>query len=118
MPIRKPDADLFEDSRMSFGEHLEELRKVLVKALIGIAVGCVFGFWFADKVVDFLNVPLERALEKFTKGAAVKDIEGKVGYLGPELKPWLEDEHLAPKTDFDRSWAARKIAQKGESRGF
>lgn len=97
MPIRKPDADLFEDSRMSFGEHLEELRKVLVKALIGVAVGCVIGFAFAHRVVEILNVPLERALEKYKTGAAVKDIESKIGYLGPELKPWLEDNRLAPK---------------------
>ncbi len=97
MPIRKPDEDLFEESRMSFGGHLEELRKVLVKALIGVALGCVIGFWFADRVVDFLTVPLDRALKKYTQGAAVKEIEKKVGYLGPELKPWLESEGLAPK---------------------
>ena len=79
------------------GGHLEELRKVLVKALIGVALGCVIGFWFADRVVDFLTVPLDRALKKYTQGAAVKEIEKKVGYLGPELKPWLESEGLAPK---------------------
>lgn len=97
MPIRKPDEDLFEESRMSFGQHLEELRKVLVKALIGVALGCVVGFMYADRVVDFLTVPLDRALSKFNQGAAVKDIKSKVGYLAPELVPWLKDENLAPK---------------------
>lgn len=97
MPIRKPDEDLFEESRMSFGDHLEELRKVLMKSLIGVAICCVIGFFFAHRVVDFLTVPLDRALAKYKKNAAVKDIEEKNGYLGPELKPWLEDERLAPR---------------------
>lgn len=97
MPIRQPDEDLFEESRMSFGEHLEELRRVLVKALIGVAIACVVGFFFANQVVDFLTVPLNRALSKFQKSAAVKQIEEKVGYLAPELVPWLGEAHLAPK---------------------
>jgi sec-independent protein translocase protein TatC len=96
MPIRKPDEDLFEESKMSFGEHLEELRKVLMKALIGVSICCIVGFYFADQVVDFLTVPLDRALKKYTQGAAVKEIQGKNGYLGPELEPWLDDG-LAPQ---------------------
>ena len=50
MNFRKSNEDLFESSRMSFGDHLEELRSVLVRALIGVAIAGVFGFYFADQV--------------------------------------------------------------------
>ena len=82
---------------MSFGEHLEELRVVLFKCLIGIGIGSLIGFIFATQVVAFLTVPLDKALIKFRKSAAVKTIEKEEGYLPPELKPWLEQERLAPR---------------------
>jgi len=58
MNFRQPNEDLFESSRMSFGEHLEELRKVLVRALIGVALASVIGFYFADRVIEILKQPL------------------------------------------------------------
>lgn len=38
-----PD-DIFDDSRMSFGDHIEELRFRLIRALIGLGICLVFGF--------------------------------------------------------------------------
>lgn len=38
-----PD-DIFKDSRMSFGDHIEELRSRLIKALIGLLFCLVIGF--------------------------------------------------------------------------
>jgi sec-independent protein translocase protein TatC len=38
-----PD-DIFEDTRMSFGEHIEELRTRLIRALSGLGVFLVLGF--------------------------------------------------------------------------
>ena len=34
--LKKPDDDLFKDSTMTFGEHLEELRVCLWKATLGL----------------------------------------------------------------------------------
>mgnify|MGYP001202242938 FL=1 len=65
MNFRQSNEDLFESSRMSFGEHLEELRSVLVRALIGVAIASVFGFYFADQVVEVLKKPLVEAILKF-----------------------------------------------------
>ena len=95
--IRKSDEDLFEESKMSFGQHLEELRQVLFKALIGVGIGCIFGFIFATRVVDFLTVPLDNALNKFKKNQAIKKIEGQLDYLPPEYEPWLLEKDLAPR---------------------
>lgn len=46
---------------MPFLEHLEELRVRLMKALLGVAVGCVLGFWVVQRfhVVAFLKKPIE-----------------------------------------------------------
>ena len=43
-----PD-DIFEDSRMSFGEHIEELRFRLIRALMGLGIFLVLGF-FLDAI--------------------------------------------------------------------
>lgn len=57
--------DLFESSTMTFGEHLEELRRSLLKAAIWLAVGLGFGLYFADRVVQFVQAPLEKAITRF-----------------------------------------------------
>ena len=40
---REYDDDLFKDSTMTFGEHLEELRACLFRAAIGLAIGVLIG---------------------------------------------------------------------------
>ncbi len=55
--------DLFENSSMSFGDHLEELRKALTKAFIWIAIGAVIGLSAGNAIVEFIKVPLEKQLE-------------------------------------------------------
>jgi sec-independent protein translocase protein TatC len=49
--------------RMSFLEHLDELRKRLIASIIGIAVGCVISFIFLDKYIfPFIMVPMTQML--------------------------------------------------------
>jgi sec-independent protein translocase protein TatC len=57
--------NLFESSSMSFGEHLEELRKALIKASLWLAAGTGIGLLAANAVVDFIKKPLEDELNKF-----------------------------------------------------
>ena len=47
---------------MSFLEHLDELRKRIVRACMGIAVGVVLGFFFIEKIFAFLMAPARAAL--------------------------------------------------------
>jgi sec-independent protein translocase protein TatC len=42
---KKTDRDLFEGSTMTFGEHLEELRICLTKALLALMLCSVVGFF-------------------------------------------------------------------------
>ena len=98
MPISDQNTDLFEDSRMSFGEHLEELRKVFIRSLYGIAIGCIFGFILAERVVLFLQTPLERALTNYYVNDGKQQLRAEHGYLSPELSYWLEQEQKIPET--------------------
>jgi sec-independent protein translocase protein TatC len=70
---KQPTDDLFEKSTMTFGEHLEELRVCLFRSVIGLAFGCVIGFFIANWVVRFFQSPLERAMEQYYIDKAVDD---------------------------------------------
>lgn len=60
MPLRS--RDLFDDSSMSFGDHLEELRYYLVRALFGLIVVCMFTLAFGNTLVGMVRSPIDRAL--------------------------------------------------------
>lgn len=59
-----PD-DFFADSRMSFGDHIEDLRSHLLKAFKGFAIAFVFSFFIGKYVVDFITQPVKTELKKF-----------------------------------------------------
>ena len=55
--------DLFDDSTMSFGEHLEELRVRLWKGLIGLVI-CVIGMLFVgNELLAVIRRPIDNALQ-------------------------------------------------------
>ncbi|MDR1491713.1 MAG: twin-arginine translocase subunit TatC [Planctomycetaceae bacterium] len=59
------DKDLFQDSTMSFSQHLDELRKCLIRAFKWLAIGVLAGFLFGNWAVRFINQPLEKSLQNF-----------------------------------------------------
>src|SRR6267154_809797 len=63
-PPDPPDDDPEEDgmARMSFMEHLEELRKRLLYAIGGIGVAFFLCLLFSDQLWDFVRAPAESAL--------------------------------------------------------
>ena len=70
--VKRPNEDLFSDSTMTFGEHLEELRAVLAKAVVGLVVGFLVGLYLADYVVSWIQEPLRRSLEEHYVTQAVE----------------------------------------------
>jgi sec-independent protein translocase protein TatC len=61
--LTDPDEIELEGGRMSFLEHLDELRKRLIASIIGIAIGCVVAFIFLDsRIFPFIMLPMERML--------------------------------------------------------
>ena len=53
---------LLSETRMSFGEHLDELRSRLIKAIYGLAVGFAVCLYFGGDIMAFLAQPLVVAL--------------------------------------------------------
>lgn len=66
------DDDLFQHTSMTFGEHLEELRVALFKAVVALAIGFGIGLFFANRIVQLIQSPLEIALTQFYKEEAVE----------------------------------------------
>jgi sec-independent protein translocase protein TatC len=59
---RQYNEDLFESSKMTFGEHLEELRRALIKAVAALVMGVVIGIVFGRPLVNYIQTPLRNAL--------------------------------------------------------
>jgi sec-independent protein translocase protein TatC len=88
---------MFESTRMTFGEHLEELRKVLFKAVIALAIGCVFGFYFAEHMVKVLVEPLEQAMIEYDSETAIRDVIKRDGFVAPDALTIIEDDGYVPR---------------------
>jgi sec-independent protein translocase protein TatC len=74
--LSRPKDDLFESSTMTFGEHLEDLRHSLFRAMLWLAGGMLVGLFFANEVVRFVQMPLQGAIEEFN---ADRDLH-RLGY--------------------------------------
>jgi sec-independent protein translocase protein TatC len=88
-----PD-DFFADTRMSIGDHIEELRVHLFRAIGGFLVGLVFGFFLGRPVMLFIAAPVEDRLMKFyekrvnqKKEELKKQTAEVLKYNKPELVP-------------------------------
>lgn len=98
--LKKPDDDLFKDSTMTFGEHLEELRGALFRALLGLIVGCAIGLYFADWVVAYINSPLKEALEDYYQRRSIEIVENDFAPLSPAQKAALIEREMILETVF------------------
>ena len=66
MPESPAESDLFQESTMTFGQHLEELRTCLFRAIIGLAIGCCAGFClWATRSSTSSRRPVENALNDY-----------------------------------------------------
>jgi sec-independent protein translocase protein TatC len=77
--------DLFKDTSMTFGEHLEELRASLFKAVVALAIGFAIGLLFASWIVGWIQTPLRNALAEYYQEDAVE-------YLKQHLPADLQNE--------------------------
>src|SRR5437867_8893545 len=71
------------DDKMSFLEHLGELRVRIVRALIALLVGTVIGLPFSQQIVDWLAKPVTRLHYElvFTAPAEAFWVQMKVGLI-------------------------------------
>src|SRR5690242_19617028 len=67
---RRPDDDpewdddlaTSEAGKMSFLEHLDELRRRIIYALLGVAIGFGIAFTLIDRIFAFVMLPLSNAV--------------------------------------------------------
>jgi sec-independent protein translocase protein TatC len=63
---RDMDADdMFADTRMSFGDHLEDLRTHLWRAIAGFVVALIISLPIGQPVLRLLVIPVEKQLNEF-----------------------------------------------------
>ena len=94
-----PGDDFFEDTKMSFGQHLEELRVVLFRALFGLVIGFLIGLVVANDVVAFIQTPLKAALNNYYLEKAYQEAEEQPGGVEPEVAARILDDELVPKEE-------------------
>jgi sec-independent protein translocase protein TatC len=59
------EEDLFAHTRMSLGDHIEELRGALWRAIKGFLIAMILGFFVAKPVLRFISEPVEKQLKVF-----------------------------------------------------
>ena len=86
--------DLFRESTMTFGQHLEELRTCLFKSLLGLLAGFVVGLIIGDKVVEFIQQPLSDALNRYYQKESGDRIQGEMAKMkeSGQTPPWTPEE--------------------------
>jgi sec-independent protein translocase protein TatC len=69
------DDNLFESTKMTFGEHLDELRAALIKSVLAFAIGFCIALLppVAGSVVEYVQTPLKEALTNYYKEIARKE---------------------------------------------
>lgn len=101
---------------MSFGEHLDELRGALFKAVAALTIGFLASLYFSPMIVDYVQRPLQRALKNFylahekTRFLEMMQQKAARGEVVPEdldaaAETWIErglitQEHMVEVREF------------------
>jgi len=86
--------DLFDESTMSFGEHLEALRTHLWKALIGLVIGVIASLAYSKPIIDMVRAPIDQALKDY--GQPVEEAPSKSFW--ETTKAYFGDDSEEPPT--------------------
>jgi sec-independent protein translocase protein TatC len=97
-----PD-DFFAETRMSFGEHLDDLRTHLWRAIKGFFLALFLSFFIGKSVLAFIAAPVEQQLGEFYD-RRIRQVEEKLEKNDPDLmrKNRLTPQQLLiPREDFE-----------------
>ena len=109
LPPPKSDEDLFRESTMTFGEHLEELRQCLFRAIWGLAIGVVIGLIFGNRVVAFIQRPLEKALTRYYVSQSQQEVTQQIRRLNEQGVELPFTPEAAAKFVIDRQVLAEEF---------
>jgi len=83
--MAKPSSkDLFDDSTMTFGEHLEVLRYHVIWALVGWIIAVILAFLWGEAIVRVIRQPIDKAINSMLEAQ------------GKKPNPEAEKPHLEP----------------------
>ena len=83
------------DSTMSLGDHLEELRMRMIRALLGLGIGCILCLAFGTSIIRFMEAPYDDATAELQFNIDLKfqaDLEK--GTMTEALRQELKDKGL------------------------
>ena len=125
---RSDEENLFQDTTMTFGEHLEELRACLFKALFGLMIGFGISLFVAQDAVEFIQEPLKEALEKFHKDQApgrlkearkeMRDLGFRDDGLSADMVDQIATEGLVPEIIFVSPRALLRMQKEAHPEQF
>jgi sec-independent protein translocase protein TatC len=86
VPDPEPPEPDDSGAKMSFLEHLDELRRRLIYAVMSVAIGCAIAFIFIGRIFDFIMAPMQHMLPQgnrliYTAGAEPFMLYLKIGFI-------------------------------------
>ena len=114
-----PEPDPFEGTKMTFGEHLEELRVALLRSVAGILIGFLVALLIAPTVVRWIEYPLKKALRRHYLAVAKGDLESG-GNDGQAAAQWstIDKLEMVPQRMYvDKEGLREQLGVAGESMG-
>ena len=114
-----PEPDPFEGTKMTFGEHLEELRVALLRSVAGILIGFLVALLIAPTVVRWIEWPLKKALRRHYLAVAKGDLESG-GNDGQAAAQWstIDKLQMVPQRMYvDKEGLREQLGVAGESMG-
>jgi sec-independent protein translocase protein TatC len=108
---------------MTFGEHLDELRWALIKAISALFLGVLVGLFFGGNLVDYIQTPLREALEEYYQGISTNKYRSGLeaardrgepvpSDVGEAAKEFGEEGLVAERRFIDGHAALEALAQK------
>ena len=109
---KRTEDDLFAESTMSFGDHLEELRVCLSKALVGLLIGFLLGLCLANYVVRYIQKPLKKALESHYIENEIEKLENQASERGEAVSKGMkefirEHQYISEDVELEAAEVAR-----------
>lgn len=87
--------DLFDDTTMTFGEHLEVLRVHVFRAVLGIVIAVSITLFFGDRIFYWLRTPVENAMRASGMENITIDVPKESFYS--YIKSWFIEKDVKPE---------------------
>jgi sec-independent protein translocase protein TatC len=107
---RQESDDLFAHTRMSFGDHIEELRLRMIRALLGLVVAMLVGLAVGKYALEFIQMPIRKELQDYYArrradlDKRLKDEADAMAAKGEEFNDKEAKEFLVKIQQEDGTW--------------